>query len=190
MVNQTTNLLPYQKLVVDSTDANIICNWCRSSGKTYTISKIIEVNNPKNVLIIGSDQSIKNLYYALEKLDSVQYAARYTHTIYVDVLNPQTKETYTTNIYERNYCDDIEYDYIIFDDILPYNTGFKAKQSIAFITCSNRDNWLQRFYPHTKIFTVDYRDVIKDGLIDEKQMSKITSKLSREEFRSSYDIKL
>jgi len=157
-----TVLFDYQQDVVDFKGKNLICDWSRSAGKTFTIIKIIELNKPKNVLFVTSGNDEENMY-----LDQL-YKKLYDDN---QIFNENKVNIYTlSNI---NGIDlDIVFDYVFFEEILPYNIGVKFKQSICFISYNDKDEWLERFYPNCKISKIDYKPLVESGVLKQKMIDE------------------
>ena len=54
IIDKESGLLKHQQEVVDFEGVNLICDWTRNSGKSFTIAKIIELKKPENVLYIDN----------------------------------------------------------------------------------------------------------------------------------------
>ena len=158
-------LLKHQEYVVNNKSSNIICNWARNAGKTFTIAKIIEKHKPQNVLYLCPK------YYN------------------VDQLKNNLNSNYTTNIHtdinDKNI--NIFFDYVFFDEILPYNVGIKCKQSISFVTYNNSNKWLERFFPYCEIYTVDYTEIVKENLLTQKHID-MTLATNAKRFKNEYGL--
>ena len=184
--NKELGLIKYQQNVVEFKEQNLICDWPRNAGKTFTIAKIIELNKPKNILYIDSIGSDYNGLSALcDKFTEInklnEYAGRETgieikiktsHVLKLQVYNQEHSSevrVYTLSGLEKGEAyKDMVFDYIFFAECLPYNVGVKYKQSISFITYNDKDEWLERFYPNSKVFKIDYRSLVAVGLLPHK----------------------
>jgi len=188
--NKELGLIKYQQNVVEFKGANLICDWSRNAGKTFTIAKIIELNRPKNVLYIdsiGSEYNGINALYdkfiEINKLNShagresgIEIKVKTATNLKLLVYNPMEEYSSEVSVYalsrlEKGEIDrDTVFDYVFFAECLPYNVGVKAKQSISFISYNDKDEWLERFYPNCKISKIDYRPLIEVGLLSQKMV--------------------
>ena len=188
--NKELGLIKYQQNVVEFKGNNLICDWPRNAGKTFTIAKIIELNRPKNVLYIDSIGSeyngINALYDKLTEINKrnehegrevrIEIKAKTATKLKLQVYNPMEGYSSEVSVYalsrlEKGEIDrDTVFDYVFFAECLPYNVGVKAKQSISFISYNDKDEWLERFYPNCKISKIDYRPLIEVGLLSQKMV--------------------
>jgi len=180
-INTISNLLKHQQEAVDFKGKNLICDWSRSAGKTFTIIKIIELNKPKNVLYISSFED--SLVYLIESLKTNQ-CFKNAEKIFKDEMSLNGVKIYTLDSLKR-LDENIVFDYIFFDEVLPFNIGVKFKQSICFISYNDKDEWLERFYPNCKISKIDYIPLVESGLLNQKtidECSKVNYKNYLNEF--------
>jgi hypothetical protein len=187
--NFKLGLLQYQQDVIKFEGENLICDWTRNSGKTFTIAKIIELNKPENVLYIDNIGSISSSLNTLcdkfaEINKSNENAGRDTSievkiktSMKLEILvHDQVDYSSEVNVYTlkslRNgeVKKDMVFDYVFFAECLPYNLGVNAKQSISFISYNDSDEWLERFYPNCKISKSDYRPLVEVGLLTHKMV--------------------
>ena len=163
-----SGLMDFQKEVVDCQNDFIILNWCRNASKTFTLAKLIEDKKPKNVIYVGCIDDMFNDF--IDRIETYTKLGESITTKY-DLLGLETfklNNNEEIKIYSNNYKDldrDIIYDYILYDDVLPYNINVKANKVISTISYNNYDKWLQRFYPTAKVFERDYKDMQKLDLI-------------------------
>lgn len=188
-----SKLLKHQQEVVDFEGENLICDWTRGSGKTFTIAKIIELNKPENVLYINN---VGNNYESFNTLcdkfkdinintlkdksdcDTIIEVKTKTSTKLELFVHDQTNFSSEINVYSlkslRN--GDIDkntvFDYVFFAECLPYNVGVKSVKSISFISYNDKDEWLERFYPHCKISKSDYRPLVEVGMVSQKMIDR------------------
>ena len=188
--NKELGLIQYQQDVVEFKGDNLICDWSRNAGKTFTIAKIIELNRPKNVLYIdsiGSEYNGINALYdkfiEINKLNShagresgIEIKVKTATNLKLLVYNPMEEYSSEVSVYALSRLEKGEidrgtvFDYVFFAECLPYNVGVKAKQSISFISYNDKDEWLERFYPNCKISKIDYRPLVEIGLLSQKMV--------------------
>jgi len=188
--NKELGLIQYQQDVVEFKGDNLICDWSRNAGKTFTIAKIIELNRPKNVLYIdsiGSEYNGINALYdkfiEINKLNShvgresgIEIKVKTATNLKLLVYNPMEEYSSEVSVYAlsrllKGEIDrDTVFDYVFFAECLPYNVGVKAKQSISFISYNDKDEWLERFYPNCKISKIDHRPLVEVGLLSQNMV--------------------
>ena len=188
--NKELGLIQYQQDVVEFKGNNLICDWSRNAGKTFTIAKIIELNRPKNVLYIdsiGSEYNGINALYdkfiEINKLNShvgresgIEIKVKTATNLKLLVYNPMEEYSSEVSVYAlsrllKGEIDrDTVFDYVFFAECLPYNVGVKAKQSISFISYNDKDEWLERFYPNCKISKIDHRPLVEVGLLSQNMV--------------------
>lgn len=196
--NIELGLLKYQQDVVEFKGDNLICDWARNAGKTFTIAKTIELNRPKNVLYIdnlgsnyeslnilcGKFTDINNLNKNAGRESRIEMKIKTATRLEIQISNYQEEYSSDVNVYTLNSLkngevnrDKIVFDYAFFAEMLPYNLGdIKTKQSISFISYNDKDEWLERFYPNCEISRVDYRPLMTVGLLNQKMIDTCKNK--------------
>lgn len=162
-----SGLMDFQKEVIDCESDFIILNWCRNASKTFTLAKLIENKKPKNVIYISSSEDM--LYEFGDKINNyTKLNEDYFDDIPLGMVVIKDNDGNEIKIYSNTYGKlnkDLTYDYILYDDVLPFNIGVKANKVVSTISYNNYDKWLQKFYPTAKIFEKDYKDMINLNLL-------------------------
>ena len=178
-------LLKHQQEAVDFEGANLICDWTRNSGKSFTIAKIIELKKPENVLYIdniGSNyESFNTLCDKFKDINSLDKTGipiievkKKTPTKLTLLIHDPVDYSSEVNVYSLKslHNGDVEnnivFDYVFFAECLPYNLGVKSLKSISFISYNDSDGWLERFYPNCKISKSDYKPLVEIGMLTQK----------------------
>lgn len=191
-------LYDYQKKVINSDTKTLICNWSRNLGATYTLARLILDKKLEFVVYIGDFETIKekidecirmlNLRNEIKSLrmnrDDIEIQFFGTNN-YIRILSLKQATTLPQNRY-------IEYDYILFDKMLPFNTGLKTKQVISMVTINNHDKTLQKLYPKYKSnfvdsYELDYTVAIENGLLSSSFIHGIMQE-NKEVFYNEYAI--
>lgn len=165
-------LFDYQRKVLDTKQKTLICNWSKHIGKTYTLAMLVLKNKPKNVIYI-SRSKFKDI---VRKIGEIFRTTELQHMIDEIKINKNCIQlTYNSgevvNVFSLDYiqladCSNIDYDYILFDGLLPFNIGQNAKQVVSMITVNNYNKHLQHLYDlDTEIFEVDYKTGVDCGLV-------------------------
>ena len=178
-------LLKHQQEAVDFEGANLICDWTRNSGKSFTIAKIIELKKPENVLYIDNIGSNYESFNTLcDKFKDINYldktgipiieVKKKTPTKLTLLIHDLVDYSSEVNVYSLKslHNGDIDnntvFDYVFFAECLPYNLGVKSLKSISFISYNDSDGWLERFYPNCKISKSDYKPLVEIGMLTQK----------------------
>lgn len=185
-------LTEFQKEIIDSDNKTTICNWSRGLGKTYTCARIITDNKPRYVLYCNpKSKSLKNLSILIGEKISID--KKYGNTV-SDVKYDRNQiiisyhdgnktlvfnETFLIN--DSECKDHITFDYILFDESLPYNITNKGKQTISFITISHYNllNIMDMKYQNMSIHGL--KDGLDNGLYHEQSIIK-----ERQNFNNTY----
>ena len=180
-----SGLLKHQQEAVDFEGANLICDWTRNSGKSFTIAKIIELKKPENVLYIDNIGSNYESFNTLcDKFKDINYldktgipiieVKKKTPTKLTLLIHDLVDYSSEVNVYSLKslHNGDIDnntvFDYVFFAECLPYNLGVKSLKSISFISYNDSDEWLERFYPNCKISKSDYKPLVEIGMLTQK----------------------
>jgi hypothetical protein len=67
-----------------------------------------------------------------------------------------------------NVVYDTPFDYVIFDGLLPFETGFITTNSISLVHVNNCNKLLQKMYLQHKIMELDYTKALEVGTINNK----------------------
>lgn len=164
MSEMCVNLTKWQKEFIESNDKEIILNWCRGAGTTFSLMIKILRKKPQTVLFY-SNRSLNALHNKINEIkkfiadinlsiDSMFLFSNKLQIIYKD------KTRTTIYIPDNSNKDDIlnHVHYIIFDGCLPYVIDYKANQTISLLNINNYDKKLQKLCPKSKIIEVDYSD--------------------------------
>jgi len=169
---------------------NLILNWSRGLGKTFTLAKLVLDKRPKNVLyirnnnnnsLIGITENIKQILMEknndyLKNINGIQYGRKCVNIKWgkeKEICNYSNYNDNQTNIYNYYDCENLQeqfqnirYDYVFFDNILPYLiSDLKYNRSISTITMNNFDKKLNTLYSQNYlILEADYKEGIKNNL--------------------------
>ncbi len=169
--------------LVYNNNPTIICNWATGLGRTYGVAQKIIKNRLSNVLYVSFDSKIDHLANKISVIvkdkdfpdrDNVflRISKEYIIIEYRDNEHTKTQIFNAETLRSGDYVPDC-FDLIIFDGVLPFNIGYKAKQMVSMISVNNYDKKLQRLYPMADIIEYDYRYGVEQGILDENTIKKI-----------------
>jgi hypothetical protein len=184
-------LKPWQKEFVESNEKEIILNWCRGAGTTFSLmAKIIE-KKPSTVLFC-SNIGLKYLKYKLDEMVKLcnlkldDYILLNTHKMKITYLDGNETNIYTSSIQSNIEMIPNEIDWIVFDKTLPYKMDYQSKQVVSLLNINNYDHKLQRLCPNSKIIEVDSTMALKEGLLSEKWIKKTKDDIENENDLTNY----
>ncbi len=180
---QKIKLYDYQQEAKNKTGVKTtICNWARCLGKTYMLSSIILNEKPKNVLYLGktsdsmrclNDKFIEIFDFYPDVKNSIQ-----DMSIMKDKISIKYFDDIQTIIYDYTYLpnknyQDMFFDYIMFNDLLPIPMDYRCNRVISMITMNNHDKKLEQLYKHnTVVLNEDYSAGIRNDIITLKLVEK------------------
>lgn len=204
-VKEKIILFDYQEEIINCKESKIIINACRGAGKTLILSKILERRKPIRVLYVGTKQ--RYIYFIDNILNNTSLESDVENYSGDQDLRIKGVYTFKYKLYEQFYnyvniifyapniandiVEDYNYDYIFFEDVLPYELekkGIKGDKIISTITMNNVNKEIQAKYPEYKVFDIDYTQVVKNNLLDCKHINKI-KEMNMDLFYKEYAIK-
>jgi len=164
-----------------------ICNWSRICGKTFTLAMIILKDRPKQVLFIG--KSIDSLLDLRDKFaeifnmdenikNSIKDIVFYQEQIKIIFWDNSVIKIYNyISMPKGSISEDTKFDYIMFNDLLPFYIPYKTNRIISMVSINNYNKKLERLYKHdTIILNEDYLTGSKNGLISPKYIENCKDK--------------
>lgn len=199
-INSKIELCDFQKAIqIKSGKDTVICNWARNLGRSFTIMMTILKDKPESVLYFKSNNDYLDvLHYKYTEIIQKDYAIKNSINDY-----KKTKEkiqiTYNngsvTTIYNW-YMLPIEYgvmqfDYIIFDSLLPTHLkDIYAKRIFSFITTNNYNHHLEKLFGDKTVVVLneDYNTALKNGLTSTNLLEQARLRMTDKDWYNQYDI--
>jgi hypothetical protein len=180
-------LFKHQEEIINCKKSTIICNWCRNASKTFTLAKTIEYNEPLNVMYISFLEDFADSMFLNEIKQYTNLKIKELEPNYMVLEGINSKQIYICSDRYKNLNKNILFDYLMFDEFLPFNVGVKAKQIMSMITYNNYNQWLQRFFPGASILQIDYKEIVKLGLLKNEFILE-TRKLNPQKYYNEFAI--
>lgn len=177
-------LFDYQQEAKNKTGVKTtICNWSRGIGKTYTLSSIILDERPQNVLYVGNtSNSMKSL---VDKFNEIfELHPKSIKGVIQDLKITQEKiiiqyfDGVQTTIYDYGFMprgsnQEIQFDYIMFNDLLPTPIDYRCKRVISMVTVNNFNKRLEQLYKHnTVVLNEDYSAGVRNNIFTLNRIEK------------------
>lgn len=187
-------LFDYQKWAIDEKNLaeakTHIWNWARNAGKTYMLGRLIIDNRPRRVVYVSRCGDFSYLgskiesIYGVHNFKSIFYSQS---KIVIEGFNGLTTTIYSLEDALLPENRDLRYDYILFDDSLPRNTGLHTDRVISTITTNNYNNKLNRLFGEDVcITTIDYKPIVGYGLLHTEHCKDMLNEISFEKFCNEY----
>lgn len=180
---QNIKLYDYQQEAKNKTGVKTtICNWARCLGKTYMLSSIILNEKPQNVLYLGktsdsmrclNDKFIEIFDFYPNVKNSIKDISIMKDKITIKYFNEAQTTIYDYAYLPNKRYQDMFFDYIMFNDLLPMPMDYRSNRVISMVTMNNHNKKLEQLYKHnTVVLNEDYSAGIRNDIITLKLIDK------------------
>ena len=193
-------LKKYQKEFLEDESKIVIGNYPRGSGKTFLLVNKVLKNKPKNVLFLSwtKKQGFDIFYDKIKEIENClkEYVLDIRISKKENKIEINWKDLYRTNIVFESFlsldrCNNIYYDMILFNDILP-QLDLKSNKYISVVTMNCVPNYIHGCRKDISYHTIGIKELLEEKLISEKHIEECkkykNSFIKELDIHNEYDI--